>query len=290
MIIDIHAHTSRHPMLNLHVEKADIADLHNQAQRYGISKIYIMATYFPLKKTGLHNRELLERIKGDDLFGCFGSLDLENDFSGGLQELRQLAEAGQIDGIKLYPGYQNVVIADTQFRPLFQLAQEFSLPVACHLGELHHCCPREERQKQKLRCAAARCILEERGHLATPSWLLSVAKLFPQVKFIACHLANPFFTDLRQVMADLSNVYTDISGQYISGGAKDTPQYRCTLVKEIRQFLELEGGKERVMFATDFPIQSYQDTLELVKALELKPAEEELLLARNARRLLPTRR
>jgi predicted TIM-barrel fold metal-dependent hydrolase len=44
------------------------------------------------------------------------------------------------------------------------------------------------------------------------------------------------------------------------------------------------------MFATDFPIQSYQDTLELVRALGLKPAEEKMLLCQNAERILPRRR
>jgi len=49
MIIDIHAHTSRHKLWNLHTASADIADLHQLADRFGIEKIYLMATYFPLK-------------------------------------------------------------------------------------------------------------------------------------------------------------------------------------------------------------------------------------------------
>gem|GEM_PF-4347932 len=36
--------------------------------------------------------------------------------------------------------------------------------------------------------------------------------------------------------------------------------------------MQLDGGVERVMFATDFPIQSYVDTFALVEALGLKPS------------------
>lgn len=290
MIIDIHAHTSRHRLWGLHTQQADIGDLREQARRHGIAKIYLMATYFPLKQSGLHNYELLERIEGDDLFGCFGSLDLENDLEHGYGELRMLAEKGLIDGIKLYPGYQSVLISDQAFWLVYGLAQKFNLPVAIHMGELHHCCPPKERDQSKFRCGLSQCPLDERGVLAHPIQLKKVAGVFPKVNFIVSHLANPYFGDLRQLMSNFSNVYTDISGQFVSGTAEDTPQYRQDLINEIRQFIALDGGIERLMFATDFPIQSYQNTLELVKALELKPAEEKMLLCQNAERILPRRR
>jgi uncharacterized protein len=213
MIIDIHAHTSRHRLWGLHTQQADVEYLHKQAQRHGIDKIYLMATYFPLKKSGLHNYELLERIKDDALFGCFGSLDLENDFNHGYSELKELIERGLIDGIKLYPGYQNVVISDSEFWPIYELAQNFDLPVAIHMGELHHCCQRKDRNQPKLRCGLSQCPLDERGMLAHPSQLKKIANVFSKVNFIVCHLANPFFANLRELMAQSPNIYTDISFQ-----------------------------------------------------------------------------
>jgi len=78
LIIDIHAHTSKHELFNLHTATASIAALEKEAQQSGVSTIVLMATYFPLKGTGVHNTDLLERIEGRPLFKMFGSLDVMN--------------------------------------------------------------------------------------------------------------------------------------------------------------------------------------------------------------------
>ena len=290
MIIDIHAHTSTHNMRGLHVVKADLEDLHQYAEQFSISKIYLMATSFPLKGTGLSNQDLLQRVRDDKLFGAFGTLDVSKNDFGEIMDLIQLAANGFLDGIKLYPGYQNFVLCSPANDWLYLTAERHGLPVAVHLGELHHCCPQESRVGSSTRCGRESCPLDQLGYLAHPDRLAEVARNFPKVKFIACHLANPCFADLRKVMIECPNIYTDISGQFVSGTAEDTPEYRREVVSEIKQFLQLPGGVERIMFATDFPIQSYQDTFDLVDALGLSPVKERLLLSENALRILPKRK
>jgi predicted TIM-barrel fold metal-dependent hydrolase len=284
MIIDIHAHTSTHQMRGLHTSQAGIEYLRHMAEKFDISKICIMATYFPLKGSGLHNEELLDRIKGDAMFSCFGSLNLEKDIEEGIAEIERLSEDEMIEGIKLYPGYQKIILSDERFWPLYEIAEKFDLLVACHMGELHHCCSK----KPPYRCSNDHCPLddENRKKLSSPIELGKTAKIFPNVKFIASHLGNPFFEDLQNVMSNYQNIYTDISGQFVSGSKEDTPEYRNFIVSKIREFLNLECGIERVMFGTDFPIQSYKDTLELVKALDLKTAQEKMILSGNAKKIL----
>ena len=288
MIIDIHAHTSDRRLNGLYTDNAKIHYLRWQAEILGISKICLMATYFPLKLSGLPNKAILERIKGDDLFLCFGSLDMENNWLGGLNELIELAESKQIAGIKLYPGYQNIVLSDPTYAPLFALAAKYGLPVACHLGELHHCCPSAERNQLNFRCGQKTCLLddEKRRYLAHPDQLALVAQNFPEVNFIACHLANPYFSDLRRAMAVLPNIYSDISGQFLSGTAEDSPAYRRELIGEIKLFLDLPSGADRIMFGSDFPIQSQEDSLSIIEALDLSPADKEKILHRNAEKIL----
>lgn len=288
MIIDLHAHTSNHELWNLHTRLANLDTLRALAQKFGIGKIFLMATYFPLKKSGLHNLELLERIKGDKLFDCFGSLNLENtDLCPALDELRLLAENNQIAGIKLYPGYQNIVLSDPKFDPVYNLAQEFKLPVAVHLGELQYCCLKDKREKGELRCGRTQCLLDKRTELSRPQQLSDAAWNFPGVNFIACHLGNPYFSELHAAMNFCPNIYSDISGQFVSGTAEDTPAYRARIIEEIQLFLKLPGGMERVLFGTDFPIQSYQDTFDIVKALNLSTDREKMLLGGNALKLMP---
>ncbi len=288
MVIDIHVHTSNHNLWNLHTKDASIAELKRLARKYDIGRIYLMATYFPLKGTGLNNLDLFNRIDGMDLFGCFGSINLEDlNLAAGILELRSMAKLGWIEGIKLYPGYQDIILSDVRFDPVYELAQEFSLPVAVHLGELHHCCPKDSREKGESRCEKSICPLDDRFDLSRPEQLSCVARKFPNVNFIGCHLANPYFSEMRQAMTECPNIFTDISGQFVSGSDEDTPEYRRYIVGEIKEFLKLNGGPERIMFATDFPIQSYQDTLEIARSLNLKSEVERMLLMGNAQKLLP---
>lgn len=281
MIIDIHAHTTNHTLWGLHVDKARIEDLERMAELYGISLIVLMATYFPFKKTGLSNLELLERIKERKLFKVFGSLDAMNNLSEGIEELRILANEGKLSGLKIYPGYQDFQPSSEKLFPVYALAEQFNLPIAIHSGELHHCCDQKTRALLKNRCGED-CHIDKLGHLAKPEMMELAIQMFPKANFILAHLANPYFSELRQLMLKYPNIYTDISGQFLSGTDEDTPSYRTLLQKEIAKFLKLPNGINRIMFGTDFPIQSYQDSLEIISLLKLKQLDEEKILFRNA--------
>ncbi|MCX6795491.1 MAG: amidohydrolase family protein [Candidatus Falkowbacteria bacterium] len=285
MVIDVHAHTSDSRLHGLHTDQADLDYLRMQAEKFGIEKIYLMATYFPLKKSGLSNSVLLKRIDGNPIFGCFGSLDMENKFVEGLVELTDLAANKLISGIKIYPGYQEIFLSDPKFDPLFQLAEEYQLPVACHLGELHHCCSRELKDGENYRCGSTHCLLDHRGYLSHPRQFGMMVKRFPKVNFIACHLGNPYFRELRKVMSECDNVYTDFSGQFLSGTNEDSPDYRLKLKAEIDKFLLLKNGPDRLLFGTDFPIQSYEDTFQLLELLNINAEEKEKITRINAEKL-----
>ncbi|PIR94162.1 hypothetical protein COT97_02965 [Candidatus Falkowbacteria bacterium CG10_big_fil_rev_8_21_14_0_10_39_11] len=289
MIIDIHAHTSTHKMWNLHTEDASIERLQDEACRLEVKKIVVLATYFPFKGTGLCNRDMLERVKGDDLFIVFGSLDVMNNLVGGLKELDELAAADLIRGIKLYPGYQAFSPSDSEVFPVYEIANKYNLPVMFHGGELHHCCPSDDRNRGQYKCKQNPCPINIYQHLSHPDRLRQAVESFPNVKFIVSHLANPYFEALRKLMSEFGNVYTDISGQFVSGNSQeneDTLEYRTFLVKEINKFVEVPNGIERIMFGTDFPIQSYDDSVWLVEHLNLTPVEKANIYCFNAEKVL----
>jgi predicted TIM-barrel fold metal-dependent hydrolase len=286
MIIDLHAHTSNSRMHHLHVERANIEVLTALAEKYEISKIMLMATYFPFKGTGLFNEQLLKRIEDKPLFGMFGSLDAMNNFEAGFAELRNLAYSGKLDGIKLYPGYQDFDPSGDIIFEIYRLADELNLPVMSHGGELHGCCPRHQREQGIYRCKAERCPLFDLQDLAQPKQLIGALRRFPHVKFVVSHLANPYFEELRQLMTEFPNVYTDISGQWVTGSEEDTSEYHRIITEEIKAFLAVPQGIDRVVFATDFPIQSYEDSIGIVQSLGLGPADQEKIFSANALRIL----
>src|SRR3989339_1796518 len=275
MIIDIHAHTTNHKLWNLHTPSATIEDLERLAEKNGVVKILLMATYFPFKGSGLHNEELLARI-GDKklglstvrgsvygnngpLFAVCGSLNMMDNVELGVMRLRRLAEDKKIVGIKLYPGYQDFKPSGVLAFPVYELAEKFDLPVIFHSGYLHHCCRQEEVAR---RCGRPTCPLDSLEYLSRPSQLYGAAQKFPRVKFVAAHLGNPYFSELRDLMRTCPNVYTDISGT-----VEDSPEEKAALQSEILHFLALPNGIDRLMFGTDFPIQSYEDTIALVETL-----------------------
>jgi uncharacterized protein len=285
VIIDIHAHTSNHRLYDLHVKSATIADLEKRASQFGITKTILMATYFPFKGSGVHNKKLLFRVSDSSGFLIFGSLDAMGDLEAGISELRELAESGSIAGIKLYPGYQDFDFTSKEIEEVYEIAEEYNLPVAFHTGELHHCCPKDKSGKRENRCGRE-CRIDLLGHLAHPYHLANMATKFPDVRFIFCHLSNPFFGELRQVMNECDNVYTDISGQFVSGSHESTPEYKKQISRELEKFVFLRNGIDRVMFGTDFPIQSHKDSMEIVKSLRLPKREEERVFYGNAIELL----
>ncbi|MFC1623033.1 amidohydrolase family protein [Patescibacteria group bacterium] len=286
MIIDIHAHTSNSKMWNLHTEVAHIQKLEECAKQYGITKIILMATYFPFKGTGLFNQKLLGRIRGNPLFGCFVSLDAMNNAHEGIREIIELIPHSQVLGIKLYPGYQNFCITSPKLFPLFETAQKETIPVAIHTGELHHCCPKKLRvEKIKTKCKG-KCKIDELQHLSHPDNFQEIVRIFPGIKFILSHLSNPYFQELRDLMTEYSNVYTDISGQFVSGTNEDTPKYRILIQNEIQKFLKVPSGINRIMFGTDFPIQSHKDSIEIIESLKLSQEEKERIYFKNAQKIL----
>lgn len=286
MIIDIHAHTSNRPLRNLHVATATVNDLERLAKEFGVIKIVLMATYFPFKGTGVYNYDLLNRISGHDLFLPFGSLDAMNNISAGLVELRLLAQEGKLAGLKLYAGYQNFDLASDEMNQFYQIALDYNLPVAIHSGELHHCCPKNDNGVRTCIIKNGCCPIDDFSPLAQPNNIVRAVRKFPAVKFIFCHLSNPFFADLRQVMCECPNVYTDISGQFLSDSYESTDEYKQLIVDEIKRFLDLPHGMSRVLFGTDFPIQSYNDSIELIESLGLTNTEKAMIYYHNAIKFL----
>lgn len=287
MKIDLHAHTTNHLMRGLHSASASIATLEALAEKHGVMTIVLLATYFPLKGTGVHSCELLKRLEGHPLFLAFGSLDVMNSLESGVAELEELARGKRIFGVKLYPGYQGFSPDDPRLEGVYRLAERHRLPVMLHGGELHHCCSAERRRVGPLPCGLDHCRLDDYLDLAHPRYVEQPALAHPKVKFVVSHLANPHFTELRGVMNRCPNVFTDLSGQFISGdSADDTATYRATVAAEIGEFLKLPDGANRVAFGTDFPIQSYPDSIELVERATDDPQTKENIFWRTGQKII----
>lgn len=288
MLIDMHAHTTDKALWGLHTTSASIVDLEAKDSEYNVLRTVLLATYFPFKGTGLHNLELLQRVASNDQFLVFGSLDLMNVHKDGVQELRELLAQDLIVGIKLYPGYQDILngsLVTARLQAVLKLASDYQVPVMFHTGELHHCCPRKDRDAGRGKCGTT-CWIDRLQYQAEPEFLSQFAWQFPDVKMIFSHLGNPYFDQLQEAMLTLPNVYTDISGQFLSGTDEETEEYYQLIQQKIEDLLRSEELHDRILFGTDFPIQSYESSIRIVESLNCSGAVKEKIRWQNAARLL----
>ncbi len=245
--IDIHCHTTNRKQNGVVNKSATLEDIQRNMKKYEIEKTVLLATYFPHKKSGVSNYRMLDWMEGKDEFLFFGSLDFEHYFNQGYNELEELAEQYKLDGIKIYTCYQKIDLHSKEFSRVIDLAKVFCLPMMFHTGYSHSSRKRLGRDS-----------VEE---MVGAEDLEFVARQNPDLKIIACHMSKPYLEDLIEVQKRNPNFYTDMSGMINSfHDREEIPR----IVDEIKYYLE-EIGPGKLLFGTDFPIQTYEDSVYFVE-------------------------
>ena len=151
-------------------------------------------------------------------------------------------------GIKLYPGYLHFYVSDDSLAPLYRLAAKYDKPVAVHTGLT----------------AMSRALLK----YSHPLVIDEAAAKFPSVRFVMCHLGEPWICDAAAVLLKNPNVAADLSGML----EKKIPDMDKFLVKkkfyveQLRGWLELVDDYSRIMFGTDWPLANLENYIDFVKA------------------------
>jgi uncharacterized protein len=268
MKIDIHCHTTNRALTGMSQDTADIETIVHEMDACGVDTVVLLASYSPHKGTGISNYRLLHWIEKSghaDRFKMFGSLDMEHYFFQGMNELEELAQNRLLGGIKLYGGYQSIDWEgrhDCKVAKVFGLAERYELPVMVHGGNCH-----------------SRNVREDCDGL-NPSQLLRVVSSFVCVPTIVSHLAYPYVLELLSAMNKHPHLYTDVSGILdASVCPEDVIMVRMALDKV---------GPSRILFGTDFPLQSFANTIDLVELSmqEYSFQDKEMVYSGNAARIL----
>lgn len=267
--IDIHCHTTNRKLEGIVPRSAGIDTILEEMERHEIEKTVLLASYFPHKSSGISNFRLLRWISDNKKFLMFGSLDFEHYFYQGYNELAELAEQKLIKGIKIYSSYQKIDVRSGQMQQIAQLASQYNLPLMFHGGESYT----SLRKYNQL--AITNIIMpQEIGVLAQEHGL----------DIIISHLCTPFLPELIKAVNRNNHLYSDLSGVFDSKyGREAIPE--C--IEEIKQFLG-ECGPEKLLFGTDFPVQTHKDSVYLVEEAmkSYSSAEKQAVYYNNAVRLL----
>jgi uncharacterized protein len=175
------------------------------------------------------------------------------------------AETPELTAIKLFPGYLPFYPHDRRLDPVYEFAQKRRLPVMIHQGDT----------------------LEKDALLkfARPIEVDEVAVRWPDVRFVICHLGNPWIDETAEVVYKNANVWTDCSGLL----AKPSVRYFREMFERARSLLlgvvQTVGDADRVLYGSDWPLESIETAVELVSTLPLPEDDREKILGGNARRL-----
>ncbi|MGE3277705.1 MAG: amidohydrolase family protein [Vicinamibacterales bacterium] len=261
MIIDCHTHVN-----NYHDESVDalgecIQKLLTSMRRNRID-VSLVLTSYKVVPGRPSTRAVVDATRDLPNLHVVAGLSWKNLTQADLDELRDLLEHGLIKGLKLYPGYEPFYPADEKLAPAYALAEEFDVPVMIHSGDTY-----APTGKVKY---------------SHPLNVDEVAVDFPRVKFLICHLGNPWMRDCMEVVYKNDNVYADISG-LVLGDFSD--RFESYMRKQLEEMLLWGMNPRKVLFGTDWPISSMESYLNFVNELKLPPRDKQLMLYENAAKL-----
>ena len=261
MIIDCHVHLN-----NYHEEVAVSLDqsldkLQESMAVAGVDYSLVLTSYLvsPHRPSTAAVVEAIAKIPN---VGVVAGISYSNYRERDLRELADFLKDGLVKGLKLYPGYEPFFPHDKRLKVVYDLAEEFGVPVMLHSGDTYSA-------KGKLK-------------FSHPLEIDEVAVDFPNVKFVICHLGNPWLKDCMEVVYKNPNVYTDISGLVLGEFTEAFEEY---MVDEIKDAILYAGDPRFFLFGTDWPICSMTSYVKFVKQLGLSDDASHAMMYENARQL-----
>ncbi len=180
----------------------------------------------------------------------FGTIHAETDNK--TEELERIQKLG-LCGIKIHPDTQKFNVDDEKMYEVYDFLRENKLPVIAHCGDYRYDFSHPKRVKKVLRD-------------------------FPGLTFIAAHFGGWSIYDLAYEYLGEENCFVDTSSSFMMTGRR-----------RARELIRMYGA-ERVLFGSDFPMSTPKDELETFNELWLTEEERELILYKNAERILETGR
>ena len=171
----------------------------------------------------------------------------------------------RLHGIKLYPGYLPFDVTDSRLEPVYRWAERQKVPVWVHQGDT----------------ADPDGLIK----FARPIFLDEVAVRWRSVRFVLCHVGNPWMEEAAEVVYKNANVYTDTSGLLNPFAERYDGQVRRMRTRLLHAILAV-GDVGKVLYGSDWPISSIADGVGLVEGLDLPRPDKERILGGNARELL----
>lgn len=181
-----------------------------------------------------------------EMFTGLGTLHpFSTDIKGDIEHILELG----LKGVKLHHDMIGVAIDDKSCYKIYELCQEFCLPLLLHTGD-------------------------KRYNYSNPKNLISILKDFPSLTVIGAHFAGySVWDEVMDNLGGYSNLYVDCSSSM------------AFLSKEKGRELVRFFGADKVIFGTDFPMWSVSEEINRLESLGLTEQEKEKIYHKNACKL-----
>jgi hypothetical protein len=258
MIVDCHTHINNYHDENVESVQACIEDLQRHMRRNRVDTALVLTSY-KVTPGRPSTRTSVEATRDIPNVFIVAGVSYLHYTSADLEELEPFLREGSVRGLKLYPGYEPFYPADPKLDPVYDLAERYDVPVMVHSGDTY-------TPKGKVK-------------YSHPIHVDEVAVDHPKVKFVICHVGNPWIRDTMEVVYKNENVYTDISG-LVLGDFSD--RFESYMRKQLQEMLVYGVHPSKVLYGTDWPISSMESYLEFIEELAIPQADRKKILAENA--------
>ena len=258
MIIDCHTHLNHYSDETVDALGVSLDKLQTAMRRNRVD-VAIVLTSYKVSPGRPSTRAIIDATRDLPRLHVVAGLSWATFDQARLDDLRGYLQAGEIKGLKIYPGYEPFYPADPKFAPAYRLAEEFGVPVMIHCGDTY-----APSGKVKY---------------SHPLHVDEVAVDFPRVNFVICHLGNPWFRDCMQVVYKNDNVYTDISGLVLGDF---TDRFEAYIRQQLKEMIVWGVDPRKVLFGTDWPISTMESYLAFMEELRLPAKDKQAMFCDNA--------
>jgi len=262
MLIDCHVHLNNYHDAQGRPTEQSCRDLFDKMAQWGVDHAVVLTSYkIDCDRPSVES--LLELLANDPRTTVVEGLRWRGDARTDLFTLEERIRSGAVRGIKLYPAYEDYAINDPSLESVFRIAAKHDVPVMIHTGDTYS-------KKAKVR-------------KAHPLMVDDVAVDYPDIKFIMCHLGNPWFNDAAEVLYKNDNVYADISGLVLGDFTYEFERYMLQRVKDMLIYMGNPG--RQLLYGSDWPLVRMGPYVKFLENLDLPADQKEAIAWKTAARL-----
>ncbi len=261
MIIDCHVHLNNyHEQVAVSLDES-LDKLQAAMLESGTSYALVLTSYI-VNPNRPSAAQVVRGVERHANLGVVAGISYLNYRERDLREMADFLKDGLVRGLKLYPGYEPFYPHDKRLQVVYDLAEEFDVPVMIHCGDTYS-------PKGKLK-------------YAHPLEVDEVAVDHPKVKFVICHLGNPWLEDCMEVVYKNANVWADFSGLVLGEFTEAFEEY---MQEQLEDVILYAGEPDYLLYGTDWPICSMKSYVEFVRQLKLTDAQRAAIMYENTRKL-----